>query len=112
MLIRMVLVVDGGVLGENGDAALALQVVGVHGAFGHALVGAEDAGLLEEASTSVVLPWSTWAMMATLRIQAARLRRAVGLAQPGLARWDSRERVCASLGLGGCARSLGSQRAK
>ena len=38
---------DGGVLGQNGDAALAFEVVGVHDAFGDVLVGAEDAGLVE-----------------------------------------------------------------
>jgi hypothetical protein len=32
------------------------------------LVLAEGAGLLEQLSTSVVLPWSTWAMMAMLRM--------------------------------------------
>ena len=39
---------DGGRLGEDGDAALALEVVGIHGALGHALVLAERAGLLEQ----------------------------------------------------------------
>ena len=38
-----------GGLGQNGDAALALQVVGVHGAFGHLLVLAKSAGLLQQA---------------------------------------------------------------
>ena len=32
------------------------------------LVGGEHAGLRSMASTSVVLPWSTWAMIATLRM--------------------------------------------
>jgi hypothetical protein len=36
-------------LGENGDAALALDVVGVHRAFGDALVFTERAGLLQQA---------------------------------------------------------------
>jgi hypothetical protein len=44
-----VLVGDGGVLGEDGDAALALEVVGIHHALGHALVVAEGVGLLEQA---------------------------------------------------------------
>ena len=44
-----VLPLDRGDLGEDGDAALALDVVGVHGAFGHALVFAELAGLLQQA---------------------------------------------------------------
>ena len=38
---------DGGVLGENRDAALALQVVGVHDAVDELLVGAEGAALAE-----------------------------------------------------------------
>ena len=41
------LVVYGGVLGKNGDAALALQIVGIHHALGHLLVFAEHAALLE-----------------------------------------------------------------
>ena len=36
-----------GILGENGDAALALQVVGVHNALDDGLVGAKDAALTE-----------------------------------------------------------------
>ena len=48
MLISMSLVVDGGVLGEDGDAALALEVVAVHRALGHALVGAERAALVQQ----------------------------------------------------------------
>ena len=43
-----VLVVDGGVLGEDGDAALALEVRVVHRALGHPLVRAEDAALVEQ----------------------------------------------------------------
>ena len=39
---------DGGALGEDGDAALALQVVAVHGLRLHLLVLAEGAGLLEQ----------------------------------------------------------------
>ena len=41
-------VVDGGVLGENGDAALTLQVAGVHNAVGNGLVVAENAALFEQ----------------------------------------------------------------
>ena len=48
MLIRMSLVVDGGVLGEDRDAALALEVVVVHRALGDALVGAERAALVQQ----------------------------------------------------------------
>src|ERR1700728_2509529 len=40
-------VTDAGVLGENGDAALALEVVGIHDAVGHFFVGAEDAALAQ-----------------------------------------------------------------
>ena len=39
---------DAGALGEDGDAPLALQVVGVHGPFLDLLVVAHGAGLLEE----------------------------------------------------------------
>ncbi len=35
-------------LGQDGDAALALEVVGIHGAFDHALVLAIGAGLLQQ----------------------------------------------------------------
>ena len=44
-----VLPLDRGHLGEDGDAALALDVVGVHSAFSHALVLAELAGLFQQA---------------------------------------------------------------
>lgn len=37
----------GGVFGQDGDAALAFQVVGIHYAVGHLLVFAEHAALLE-----------------------------------------------------------------
>ena len=40
-------VADAGGLGEDGDAALALQVVGVHDALDDFLVVAEDAALAE-----------------------------------------------------------------
>src|SRR6185436_7361958 len=39
----------GGALGEDRDAALALEVVRVHRALGDDLAGAERAGLLEQA---------------------------------------------------------------
>ena len=39
---------DGGVLGENRDPLLALEVVGIHHPLGDLLVGAERAGLLQE----------------------------------------------------------------
>jgi hypothetical protein len=41
-------IVDGGVLGEDGDAALALEVVGVHDALGDVLVRGERARLVQE----------------------------------------------------------------
>ena len=37
-----------GGLGQDGDAALALEVVGIHGALDHALVLAISAGLLQQ----------------------------------------------------------------
>ena len=43
-----VVVVHGGVLGENGDPALALQLVAVHRALGDPLVGAEGAALVQQ----------------------------------------------------------------
>ena len=39
---------DGGVLGQDGDAALALELVAVHRALGDALVGAERAALVQQ----------------------------------------------------------------
>ncbi len=38
---------DGGVLGQDGDAAFTFQVVGVHDAIDQFLVGAKDAALAE-----------------------------------------------------------------
>ena len=45
---QQVVVVNGGVLGENRDAALALELVAVHGALGDALVGPERAALMQQ----------------------------------------------------------------
>ena len=42
-----VVIEDGGVLGQNRDAALALQIVGVHDALDEVLVGAKSAALPE-----------------------------------------------------------------
>jgi hypothetical protein len=42
-----VVIQDGGVLGENGDAAFALQIVGVHDAINQVLIGAERAALAQ-----------------------------------------------------------------
>src|SRR5690606_39242243 len=39
---------DRGRLGEDGDAALAFEIVGIHGTFGDALILAERAGLLQQ----------------------------------------------------------------
>ena len=47
-LARLAVPEHRGALGQDGDAALALLVVGVHGALGRRLVGAEDAGLGEQ----------------------------------------------------------------
>ena len=44
---QRVAVVHRGVLGEDGDAALALELVAVHGALGHPLVGPEHTALAE-----------------------------------------------------------------
>ena len=40
---------DRGRLGQDGDAALALEIVGIHRALGDALILAEGAGLLQQA---------------------------------------------------------------
>ena len=58
---------DRGALGEDGDAALALQVVAVHRALGTCWFSRKAPDCFSSASTSVVLPWSTWAMIAMLR---------------------------------------------
>jgi len=42
-----IVIEDGRVLRQDGDAALALKLVGVHNAFGDSLIGAERAALLE-----------------------------------------------------------------
>ena len=63
-----VLVLDRNVLGENRNAALALLVVGIQDAVLDLLVGTEGVrGTQEHLSTIVVLPWSTWAIIAILR---------------------------------------------
>ena len=55
--VRLVdLVTDRRVLGEDGDAALPLEVIGVHDALVHLLVGADGAGLLEESVDERGLP--------------------------------------------------------
>ena len=47
---------DRGDLGEDGDAALALEIVGIHSTLGHPLVLAEGARLLEQAVDEGRLP--------------------------------------------------------
>ena len=47
MLILVSSIMDGGVLGQDGDAAFAFQVVGIHDALGNGFVGAEGAGLAQ-----------------------------------------------------------------
>src|SRR2546429_8974383 len=42
-------ILDGAVLGEDGDAALALDVVGIHDALAELLVGGKGARLLQQA---------------------------------------------------------------
>ncbi len=42
-------VLDGAVLGEDGDAALALDVIGVHDPLAHLLMRFEGSGLFEQA---------------------------------------------------------------
>ena len=48
MLMRVSFQTEGGALGEDGDAALALEVVGIHGPLFDPLVLAERAGLPEQ----------------------------------------------------------------
>ena len=58
-------------LGQNGDAALALEIVGIHGALGDGWLARNVPDWRSSWSTSVVLPWSTWAMIAMLRRRSA-----------------------------------------
>ena len=53
---RLVVPVDGGVLGLDRDALLPLEVHGVHGALLDLLVGAEDPALLEQLVDQGGLP--------------------------------------------------------
>ena len=66
----VILVLEGGVLGADGDALLAFQVHRVHDALlaGMAWLARKVPDCLSRQSTSVVLPWSTWAIMAIFRI--------------------------------------------
>ncbi len=56
MLMRVPGPDDRGHLGENGDAALALEIVRIERALGHALVLAKRAGLLEKPVDEGGLP--------------------------------------------------------
>ena len=60
--------VDRGVLGLDGDALFAFEVHRVHGALGDAWLARKVPPACSSWSTRVVLPWSTWAMMAIFRI--------------------------------------------
>jgi hypothetical protein len=65
-----------GVLREDRDALLALEVHRVHDARSSTSACSRNAPDCQSmASTRVVLPWSTWAMMATLRIIHINPRR-------------------------------------
>ncbi len=61
-------VVDGDVLGQDRDAALAFERIAVEQAFLLSWLSRKLPLCRSRASTSVVFPWSTWAMMATFRI--------------------------------------------
>ena len=64
-------VADRGVLGEDRDALLALEVHRVHHPLGDVLVRRGTTPDCQSiASTSVVLPWSTWATIATFRMSS------------------------------------------
>ena len=73
-------VADRGVLGQDRDALLPLQVAGVHRPARRCAAPAPKAPDCHSiASTSVVLPWSTCATIATLR-RSSRVVRAGALA--------------------------------
>ena len=61
------LVLYGGVLGEDGDAALPLQHVRVHRPFGERLSMPQLGSLLQQAVHERRLAWSTCAIMAMFR---------------------------------------------
>jgi hypothetical protein len=54
----------------------ALEVIGVHHPLVHVLVRGEGTGLAEQLATSMILPWSTWTMMAMLRIGRSDMGKA------------------------------------
>ena len=72
-----VAVANGRVLRQDRDALLALEVGRVHDPLAHVLVRPEGPDCQSIASTSVVLPWSTWATIATLRMSSR-----VGIGHP------------------------------
>ena len=61
-------VADGGVLGEDRDPLLTLEIHRVEHAVVDGLPGLNAPDCHSSASTSVVLPWSTWATIAMLRM--------------------------------------------
>ena len=65
-----VAVLHRGVLGEDRDPLLTLEVHRVHDPVGDLRLARKVPVCQSMASTSVVLPWSTWAMIATLRSEA------------------------------------------
>jgi hypothetical protein len=67
MLMARPRATDRAVLREDRDPALALDVVGVHHPLADVLVLANVPACTSSLSTSVVFPWSTWAMIAMLR---------------------------------------------
>ena len=76
---------DGGVLGENRDAPLLFERIRIHHTFFDDLVFRKAPACRSILSTRVVFPWSTCAMMATLRISIAledsKLRTGIQLGQ-------------------------------
>jgi hypothetical protein len=64
-------VFDSAVLGQNGDATLFLEIVASITRSATAWWARKVPACCSNWSTKVVLPWSTWAMIAILRIEGA-----------------------------------------
>ena len=66
----VILVFERGVLGANGDALFALEIHRIHDALFVRLawLARKVPDCFSRQSTSVVLPWSTWAIMAMFRM--------------------------------------------
>jgi hypothetical protein len=77
-------VADGGVLREDGDPALLLQIVRVHDPFVEVLVGADGAGLLEESVDERGLPMVDVGDDGNVADVVSKLLHARGL-NPGMA---------------------------